>query len=51
MKVLVTGASGFIGMHASLQLLNRGNAVVGLDNLNDDYKAGIGSADPEGKPP
>jgi UDP-glucuronate 4-epimerase len=35
MKVLVTGAAGFIGMHAALQLLGRGDRVVGVDNLND----------------
>ena len=37
MKILVTGAAGFIGMHASLRLLARGDEVVGLDNLNDYY--------------
>ncbi|TVO54349.1 NAD-dependent epimerase [Denitromonas halophila] len=37
MKVLVTGAAGFIGMHASERLLARGDEVVGLDNLNDYY--------------
>ena len=37
MRVLVTGAAGFIGMHASLRLLERGDEVVGLDNLNDYY--------------
>lgn len=34
---LVTGAAGFIGYHVSRQLLERGDAVVGLDNLNDYY--------------
>ena len=37
MKILVTGAAGFIGMTASLRLLERGDEVVGLDNLNDYY--------------
>ncbi|HET6788107.1 MAG TPA: NAD-dependent epimerase/dehydratase family protein, partial [Aquabacterium sp.] len=37
MKVLVTGAAGFIGMHTTLALLARGDEVVGIDNLNDYY--------------
>ncbi|MGA8148709.1 MAG: NAD-dependent epimerase [Gallionellaceae bacterium] len=37
MKLLVTGAAGFIGMHTCLRLLERGDEVVGLDNLNDYY--------------
>ncbi|AVZ79819.1 protein CapI [Zoogloeaceae bacteirum Par-f-2] len=37
MKILVTGAAGFIGMHTSERLLARGDEVVGLDNLNDYY--------------
>jgi len=37
MKVLITGAAGFIGMHLSRRLLERGDEVVGIDNLNDYY--------------
>jgi UDP-glucuronate 4-epimerase len=37
MKVLVTGAAGFIGSSLSLRLLERGDEVVGVDNLNDYY--------------
>ena len=37
MKVLVTGAAGFIGMHVAKRLLQRGDEVVGVDNLNDYY--------------
>ena len=37
MKVLVTGAAGFIGFHLTLALLSRDDQVVGVDNLNDYY--------------
>ena len=37
MKVLVTGAAGFIGTHTALRLLERGDSVFGIDNLNDYY--------------
>ena len=37
MKVLLTGAAGFIGLHVAQRLLERGDEVVGLDNLNDYY--------------
>ena len=37
MKVLVTGAAGFIGYHLADALLRRGDSVVGYDNLNDYY--------------
>ena len=41
MKVLVTGTAGFIGSHVALRLLERGDAVVGLDNLSDYYDVGL----------
>ena len=44
MTILVTGAAGFIGMHVALALLQRGDAVVGLDNLNDYYDVGLKGA-------
>jgi UDP-glucuronate 4-epimerase len=44
MKVLVTGAAGFIGMHVAERLLARGDAVVGLDNLNDYYDPALKQA-------
>ncbi|MHC6225749.1 NAD-dependent epimerase [Pseudomonas sp. X10] len=37
MKILVTGAAGFIGAHTSLRLLRDGHQVLGLDNFNDYY--------------
>ena len=37
MKILVTGAAGFIGMHVAQILLKRGDQVIGIDNLNDYY--------------
>ncbi|TIT27177.1 MAG: NAD-dependent epimerase/dehydratase family protein, partial [Mesorhizobium sp.] len=37
MPILVTGAAGFIGSHVCHYLLNRGEAVVGVDNMNDYY--------------
>lgn len=36
-RILVTGAAGFIGSHTATRLLDRGDSVVGLDNLNDYY--------------
>ncbi|MEZ6132446.1 MAG: NAD-dependent epimerase [Planctomycetaceae bacterium] len=37
-QILVTGAAGFIGFHTASRLLDRGDQVVGLDNLNDYYQ-------------
>jgi UDP-glucuronate 4-epimerase len=37
MSILVTGAAGFIGYHTSRALLERGERVIGLDNINDYY--------------
>jgi UDP-glucuronate 4-epimerase len=44
MRVLITGAAGFIGMHTSRQLLERGDEVIGIDNLNDYYDVGLKQA-------
>ena len=41
MTVLVTGAAGFIGYHVATALLARGEAVVGIDNLNDYYDVSL----------
>jgi len=44
MKVLVTGSAGFIGFHVAKYLLERGDEVVGLDNLNDYYDVSLKQA-------
>lgn len=44
MKVLLTGAAGFIGMHVAEQLLARGDEVVGVDNLNPYYDVSLKQA-------
>jgi UDP-glucuronate 4-epimerase len=44
MAILVTGAAGFIGMHVSAALLQRGEQVVGVDNLNDYYPVALKEA-------
>ena len=37
MKILVTGTAGFIGFHLAQKLLDNGNEIIGLDNINDYY--------------
>jgi UDP-glucuronate 4-epimerase len=44
MTVLVTGVAGFIGYHTALRLLDRGEAVAGVDNLNDYYDPALKEA-------
>ena len=44
MRVLVTGAAGFIGFHVAQALLARGDEVLGIDNLNDYYDVGLKQA-------
>lgn len=41
MAILVTGAAGFIGYHVASALLGRGEAVIGIDNLNDYYDVAL----------
>lgn len=41
MKILVTGAAGFIGYYTAKQLLERGETVIGLDNFNDYYEVSL----------
>ena len=41
MKILVTGAAGFIGFFLTKKLLQRGDTVVGIDNLNDYYDVNL----------
>lgn len=41
MKILVTGAAGFIGSYVCKRLLSRGDEVVGLDNINSYYDVNL----------
>ena len=41
MNILVTGSAGFIGSELSLKLLERGDKVTGIDNLNDYYNVDL----------
>jgi len=44
LKTLITGAAGFIGMNCALRLLDRGDEVIGIDNLNDYYDVSLKQA-------
>lgn len=44
MSIMVTGAAGFIGFHVSKKLLERGEDVIGIDNLNDYYDVSLKEA-------
>jgi UDP-glucuronate 4-epimerase len=44
MSILVTGAAGFIGFHTAKTLLDRGDRVIGIDNLNDYYEVRLKQA-------
>ncbi len=44
MRVLVTGTAGFIGNHLALRLLERGDEVIGIDNVNDYYDVSLKEA-------
>ena len=44
MKLLITGAAGFVGYALALKLCQRGDEVVGIDNLNDYYSVELKQA-------
>lgn len=44
MKIMVTGAAGFIGFHTAKRLLERGDEVIGVDNINDYYDVALKEA-------
>ena len=44
MRILVTGTAGFIGNHLALRLLERGDEVIGVDNVNDYYDVSLKEA-------
>lgn len=37
MKILITGTAGFIGFHLAQKMIERGDEIIGLDNINDYY--------------
>ena len=41
MKILITGSAGFIGMNLAKNLLERGETVIGVDNLNNYYDVSL----------
>ena len=41
MKVLITGTAGFIGSSLAIRLLERGDEVIGIDNINDYYDVNL----------
>ena len=43
-KILITGGAGFIGFHLSKKILEKGGAVIGIDNLNDYYDVSLKEA-------
>ena len=44
MSILITGVAGFIGFHVAARLLDRGERVIGIDNLNDYYDVSLKEA-------
>ncbi|MDD4555383.1 MAG: NAD-dependent epimerase [Bacteroidales bacterium] len=44
MRLIITGVAGFIGMHVAKRLLDRGDEVMGIDNLNDYYDVSLKEA-------
>ena len=41
MKILITGAAGFIGHHTASKMLSKGHKIIGIDNLNDYYSVNL----------
>ena len=44
MKILITGTAGFIGNALAQRLLNRGDEIIGVDNVNDYYEVSLKEA-------
>ena len=45
MKILISGVAGFIGFHVCQNLIQKGNQVIGIDNLNDYYDINLKKKD------